>query len=147
MIRIPKDFKELLKLLNSRKVKYLVVGGYAVGYYGYPRPTGDIDIWIMISEENAMRMVDALKEFGFGSPDLSENLFLKERSLVRLGNPPVRIEIMTSATGVSFEGCYGRKVTDTVDGVKIDLISLEDLKKNKRAVGTHKDLNDLEKLP
>ena len=147
MIRIPKDFKELLKLLNFKEAKYLVVGGYAVGYYGYPRPTGDIDLWIMISEENAGKVTAALKEFGFESPGLSEKLFLKERSLVRLGNPPVRIEIMTSATGVSFDDCYGRKVTSTVDDIEIDFISLEDLKKNKRAIGTHKDLNDLEKLP
>jgi len=147
MIRIPKDFKELLKLLNSNGVKYLVVGGYAVGYYGYPRPTGDLDIWILISQENASKVTSSLMEFGFSSTDLSEKLFLKEKSLVRLGLPPVRVEILTTATGVSFDDCYKRKTTDTVDGVQIDFISLQDLKKNKEAIGSHKDLNDLENLP
>lgn len=147
MIRIPKDFKELLRLLNSSGVKYLVVGGYAVGYYGYPRPTGDLDIWILISPENASKVTSSLVEFGFSSTDLSEKFFLKEGNLVRLGLPPVRVEILTTVTGVSFDDCYKRKTTDTVDGVQVDFISLQDLKKNKKAIGTHKDLNDLENLP
>jgi hypothetical protein len=133
--------------LNSNDVKYLVVGGYAVGFYGYPRPTGDIDIWVMISKENALKIVNSLEEFGFSSAKLSENIFLEERKLVRLGNPPLRIELMTSATGVSFEECYERKVVAEIDGVKINFISLNDLKRNKKAIGAHKDLNDLEKLP
>jgi hypothetical protein len=147
MTRIPKDFKEFLILLNSKGVKYLVVGGYAVGFYGYPRPTGDIDIWIMISEDNAAKVTSALSDFGYKSPDLSDKLFLEEKMLIRLGYPPVRIKIMTSLTGVAFDDCYSRKVTDTVDGVEISFISLEDLKKNKKAIGSHKDLNDVEKLP
>ena len=147
MTRIPKDFREFLALLNSKGVKYLVVGGYAVGYYGYPRPTGDLDIWILISEENAVKTMSALQDFGFNTPDLSEDLFLKERNMIRLGLPPVRIEILTSATGVSFEECYRRKVADTVDDVEISFISLDDLKTNKKAAGRHKDLGDCENLP
>jgi hypothetical protein len=82
-MKIPKDFKEFLKLLNANNVKYLLIGGYAVGYYGYPRPTGDMDIWIRIDEENAEKTVKALNEFGFSSPELTKELLLKEKQIVK----------------------------------------------------------------
>ena len=99
-IRLPNDFKEFLKLLTRNKVEYLIVGGYAVGYYGYPRPTGDMDIWVAHSRENAERLVTALNEFGFASPELSTDLFTKAKSIVRMGAPPFKLEIITYIDGV-----------------------------------------------
>ena len=146
-IQLPHDFKEFLKLLNAHGVEYLVVGGHAVAYYGHPRPTGDIDFWVAINPQNAERLVQVFREFGFDVPDLSPQLFLKEKQIVRIGVPPVRVEVLTTISGLSFEECYATRVTDVVDGFPINIISLEHLKANKRAAGRHKDLDDLENLP
>jgi len=146
-IKLPQDFKEFLRLLRSHGIRYLLVGGYAVGYHGYPRPTGDLDIWVALEPGNADRIVTALREFGFGTPELNPGLFLKYGSLVRMGNYPVRIEIMTSISGVSFDECFAERIDATLDGVDVSLINLDHLKKNKRASGRHKDLADLEQLP
>jgi predicted nucleotidyltransferase len=146
-IHLPSDFKEFLKLLNAHKVEYLLIGGYAVGYHGYPRATADMDIWIAADTANADRMVAVLKEFGFDIPDLSPQLFLKEWQVIRLGVPPVRIEIATTVSGVSFAECYNQRVVDVLDGVKVNLISLNHLKLNKKAAGRYQDLADLENLP
>lgn len=147
MIHLPPDFKEFLQLLNSHQVEYLLIGGYAVGYYGYPRSTGDMDVWIAINPENAEKLVTVLKEFGFDVPNLSPELFLEKGKITRMGVPPMRLEILTSISGVSFEECYKNRTVDVVDGVKINLISISHLKANKKASGRHKDLNDLENLP
>jgi len=146
-IHLPHDFKEFLKLLNARRVEYLLIGGYAVGYYGYPRATADMDIWVAVNPANADKIVAVLKEFGFDIPDLSPGLFLKEWQIIRLGVPPVRIELSTTISGVNFNECYAQKVMDKVDGVQVNLISLEHLKLNKKTAARHKDLADLENLP
>ena len=146
MIQLPPDFKELLRLLNSKKIEYLVVGGYAVALYGYPRATGDIDIWIAISKENARKTVEALKEFGFNIPTLKEDLFLEKERNIRMGMPPLRIEILTSIDGVQFKECYKRKKKVAINGIKINFISLFDLKKNKKASARLQDLADIENL-
>ncbi len=146
-IHLPPDFKEFLKLLNAHQVEYLLIGGYAVGYHGYPRATVDMDIWIALQPANAERIVAVLKEFGFDLPELSPELFLKEWQIIRLGVPPVRIELATTVSGVNFNECYAERLTDTLDGVKVNLISLRHLKINKKASGRHQDLADLENLP
>ncbi len=146
MTHLPKDFRELLQLLNSKKIEYLVVGGYAVALYGYPRATGDMDIWIAISKDNARKTAEALKKFGFDAPQLKEELFLEKEKNIRMGNPPLRIEILTSIDGVEFTECYRSKNTVTLDGIDVNFISLEDLKKNKKASGRHQDLADVENL-
>jgi predicted nucleotidyltransferase len=145
--RLPADFKEFLKLLAAHKVEYLLIGGYAVGYYGYPRATADMDIWIAMNPANADRVVTVLKEFGFKSPELPPELFLKEWQIIRLGVPPVRIELATTISGVDFSECYAQRVVDVLDGVKVNLISLKHLKANKKASARHQDLADLENLP
>jgi predicted nucleotidyltransferase len=145
-IELPPDFREFLRLLRSNGVRYLLIGGYAVGYYGHLRPTGDMDVWIEIEPENARRVVDALTQFGFGTPDLSPALFLEPGRMVRMGVPPVRLEILNTISGVDFASCYAARVVDTLQGVEIDLISLDDLKKNKAASGRLKDLDDLNHL-
>jgi hypothetical protein len=136
-----------LKLLNANRVEYLLIGDYAVGYHGYPRATGDMDIWVAINPENADRIVVALKKFRFAVPELSPELFLRQSQIVRMGFPPVRIELTTSISGVEFQECYAAKVVAELDGVKVNLIDLKHLKINKRASGRYKDLNDLENLP
>jgi len=146
MIRIPADFKEFLRLLRSNGVKYLLVGGYAVAVHGYPRSTVDMDIWIEQDAENANRAVRALEEFGFGTPDLTPALLLEPKRMLRMGVVPYMLEILTSISGVDFAACYESRITRMVDGVEIDLISLDDLKKNKAASGRLKDLDDLNHL-
>jgi predicted nucleotidyltransferase len=146
-VNLPPDFKEFLRLLNARNVEYLLIGGYAVGYFGYPRATADMDIWIAMNPANAEKIVTVLKEFGFDLPDLSAELFLKEWQIIRLGVPPVRIEISTSISGVDFSECYAEKVLAELDGVQVNLISLNHLKINKKASGRHHDLADLDNLP
>lgn len=146
-IRLPNDFKDFLKLLNANRVEYLLIGGYAVGYHGYPRATGDMDIWVAINPENADKIVAALKEFGFAVPELSAELFLRQNQIVRLGFPPVRIELTTTISGVEFQECYAAKVVAELDGIKVNLIDLKHLRINKKASGRYKDLNDLENLP
>ncbi|NLD39082.1 MAG: hypothetical protein GX654_19655 [Desulfatiglans sp.] len=146
-IVLPPDFKEFLKQLNEKKIKYLLIGGYAVGYHGYPRATNDLDIFISRDNETAKLMVSALKDFGFDTPQLSEELFLKEKNIVRMGIAPIRIEILNSISGVAFEDCYREKMIEEIDGIKVNIINLEHLKKNKKASGRHKDLDDIENLP
>ena len=147
MIQLPPDFKEFLKLLNKHKVEYLLVGGYAVGYYGYPRATADMDIWIAVKPINAMKIVTVLNEFGFDAPELTTDLFLEENKIIRMGVPPVRLEIITTISGVDFDSCYQQKKHGKIDGVEVNIIDLENLRKNKTASGRYKDLNDLENLP
>jgi predicted nucleotidyltransferase len=146
-VELPKDFKDFLRLLNDEKVDYLLIGGYAVGYYGYPRATNDIDIWIAIHPENAQKVVNVLKKFGFNAPELGPELFLQQDKIIRMGHPPMRIKILTSISGVEFDECLQRKKVDTLAGISVNLISLKDLKRNKKASGRHKDLDDLENLP
>ena len=95
-IVLPPDFKDFLKLIKSKNIKYLLIGGYAVGYHGYPRATNDMDIWIAIDSVNAELLVQVLKEFGFDTPQLSKDLFLEENKIIRMGVAPIRIEILTS---------------------------------------------------
>ncbi|HVF22322.1 MAG TPA: hypothetical protein VM941_04570 [Pyrinomonadaceae bacterium] len=143
-IQLPPDFKEFLKLLNSRNVEYLIVGGYAVGYHGYPRPTGDLDIWISNTRENAERALGALHEFGFSC---SVELLQQDNQLVRMGVSPFRLEIITTIDGVIFADCYVERVRGELDGIEVNLISLAKLRENKKASGRTKDIMDLENLP
>ncbi len=146
-VELPSDFREFLRLLADSEVEYLVIGGYAVGYHGYPRATQDLDVWIASNPENADRMVEVLRRFGFDVPELGRELFLKEDTIVRMGVPPIRIEVATALSGVEFSKCFANRVEDELDGVRVSLISLPDLKANKKAAGRHKDLDDLEHLP
>ena len=141
-----KDFREFIELLNAHNIKYLVVGGYAVTVHGYPRYTNDIDIWLWINKSNAENLIKVLKDFGFGSLDIKVENFLNPNKVIQLGYPPNRIDLLTSISGVEFEDCYPKRVSIDVAGIKIDFIDIESLKKNKKASGRHKDLNDLENL-
>src|SRR5258708_11535981 len=105
-IHIPSKFKEFLQSLNARKVDYLLIGGYPVSFYGYPRATADIDIWIRVSKTNATRLAKALVDYGFNAANVSPKIFLRRGPMFRIGVPPLRIEILTSISGVTFSACY-----------------------------------------
>ena len=143
---LSKEFKEFAKLLNDQKVEYLLVGGYAVVFYGYVRYTGDIDFWINPTKVNAKRLVEVLDQFGFGSLKLTIEDFTKDDQIIQLGYPPNRIDIITSVTGLVFSDCYPKRKSFSIENIEIQTISLEDLKKNKKASGRYKDLDDLENL-
>ena len=140
---LPPDFREFLRLLNSKGVEYLIIGGYAVGYHGYPRPTGDLDIWISKSPANAERVHHALEEFGFNCP---VTVLLKDNQVVRMGVAPFRLEVLTTIDGVRFSDCYEERVQGLLDGIEVSLISLPKLLENKKASGRSKDITDLENL-
>jgi predicted nucleotidyltransferase len=140
------DFKEFIQSLNDNQVQYLVVGGYAVAVHGHPRYTKDIDIWIQVSDENAARIVKAIEQFGFGSLELKREDFLEFDQIIQLGYAPNRIDLITHADGVDFEACYPDHIEVEIEGVHVNFIDLENLKKNKRASGRLQDLADLEKL-
>lgn len=140
------DFKEFIQSLNDNRVRYLVVGGYAVALHGHPRYTKDIDIWIEMSPENAANVIGALEQFGFTSLELRETDFLIPGQVIQLGQPPNRIDLLCSVSGVDFATCYESRFTVDIDGVPVDFIGLEDLRKNKAASGRYQDLADLENL-
>ena len=144
---LARDFKEFLKSLNSNNVEYLLIGGYAVGIYGHIRATNDLDIWVNVSPGNAVRIEQALREFGFAAEGLTSDLFLAVNNVVRMGVPPIRIEILTSISGVQFEACYAEKELIQIEDTLVPVISLARLRENKAASGRAKDLADLENLP
>jgi len=148
MLTLHPDFKEFLNLLNEQKVKYIILGGYAVVYHGYPRSTGDIDVWVQPTLENAKKVVQAVRAFGFSIPNTAINQFKNPGNILRMGLPPVRIEVMTSVSGLEFDSAYTNRINLNVsDTLNIPVISLADLKANKSAAGRAKDLEDLKQLP
>lgn len=140
------DFKEFFQLLNANEVHYLIVGGYAVAYHGYPRYTKDVDIWILVDRQNAKRVVKTLRDFDFESLGLEESDFLEGDTIIQLGYAPNRIDLITGVPGVDFEKCYAARIEEEIDGVKLKFIDLGSLKKAKRASGRPQDLADLENL-
>ncbi len=146
-IQFPTELREFLELLNEHHVEYLLIGGYAVGYHGFPRATADMDIWVATNESNAGKIVAALEEFGFAGTGMTPELFLGPDKITQMGNPPLRIEILTTISGIEFAEAYATRVIDVIDGVPVVFISSDNLKTNKRASGRPKDLADLDNLP
>lgn len=140
------DFRELLKFLSDQKVEYLVVGGMAVNYYGHHRATGDLDLWVAVTPDNQDRLAAALKRFGFSEQAVSKRPLLCKPKFIRIGNPPLRVEIHSELSGVSFDECFARSEVAVIEGVNVRFISLDDLVQNKRAAGRTKDLADIEVL-
>ena len=143
---LSQDFKEFVELLNKRNVEYLIVGGYAVGIHGHPRYTGDLDVWINSTVENARKMVKVLDDFGFSSFGLAEADFIKSGNVIQMGYPPFRIDILTKIDGVDFADCYQNRMIIQHDQITMSFIGINDLKKNKQASGRLKDLDDLASL-
>ncbi len=143
-MEVQEDFKELFALLNAHDVKYVIVGAYALSHHGVPRYTGDLDILIRAEAENARRILDALSEFGFGNLKLTD--FTVPDHVIQLGYPPVRIDLITSITGVSWEEVAENRETGIYGGIEVFYIGRPQLVKNKRLTGRQKDLADLEAL-
>lgn len=140
------DFREFVGLLNKYQVKYMIVGGYAVGIHGHPRYTGDLDIWLLPDPQNAAKILDAIKDFGFGSLDIKSADLTKKDSIIQLGYPPLRIDLLTGIDGVQFDACYPNKKEIEMDGQTVHFVGYADLIKNKKASGRHQDLGDIENL-
>ena len=140
------DFIDFIELLNKHQVEYLVVGAHALAFHGRPRHTGDLDIWIRPSLENASKLVKTINDFGFGSLGLTVEDFIKENYVTQLGYPPLRIDILNSISGVFFEEAYLHKINGEIEGMAISFISVQDFIKNKKASGRSKDFADIELL-
>ena len=141
------EFREFLECLNRAEVEYLLVGGYAVNFYGYHRFTEDIDFWIAVSDENFQRLLTAVHHFfGEDLPGLDMK-FLKTNESLYLGRVPDKIEVFQNASGLSFRAAFPRRREEMLEGIPVKIISLADLRANKLASARHKDLADLENLP
>lgn len=142
---LPDDFREFLRCLNAHSVRYLVVGGHAVSFHGYPRFTADIDVVMVPEVENANALLAALHDFGFGSVGLTAVDFTRPTTVV-LGRAPYEIDIMTYMKGVDVEAAWRRRVAGVLDGVDVPFVCKEDLVANKQAVGRPEDLADIARL-
>jgi hypothetical protein len=143
---LSKDWREFLKLLNSRGVDYVIVGAHSLALHGRPRYTGDLDILVRSTSENARLLVDILNEFGFAESGFKESDFLKAEQVIQLGRAPTRIDLLTSISGVTSEEAFASKVSAELDGVPVFVLGKDALIRNKRAVGRPQDLADLDTL-
>jgi predicted nucleotidyltransferase len=143
---LDKDFEDFIILLNKHGVDYMIVGGYALAFHGKPRHTGDLDIWINLSTENADKMVDVLNEFGMKALGLQKEDFLQKGGITQIGYPPLRIDILNEIDGVNFTEASESKLVIDVDGMPINYIGLDDLIKNKQISGRKQDLSDINEL-
>lgn len=145
-MKLQKDLREFIELLNSHGVEYLVVGGHAVAFHGYVRYTGDIDFLVRPTVENAARVVGVLESFGFTDVDQLAASLAEPEKVVQLGRPPNRIDLLTSVSGVDFDLAWQRAVPGELDGIPVRFPDLQVLLDNKRAAGRAKDLADVEEL-
>jgi predicted nucleotidyltransferase len=142
-MNLEKDFEDFVKLLNDYQVDYMIVGGYALAFHGKPRHTGDLDIWIAISDVNAEKMTNVIRDFGMASLKLQMEDFLQAGLITQIGYPPLRIDILNEIDGITFEEAYQNKAIIDIDGLNINYIGLEDLIKNKISSGRHQDISDV----
>ncbi len=145
-MELSKDFKEFLELLNVHKVKYLIVGGYAVNFHGYPRYTKDIDLWIWLKKENLTSLLSALQEFGINADSLSEGDLYEKSNIIQLGYEPHRIDLLMDVDGIDFESCFRKRKTVTLDDVAVNFLGIDDLILAKKSMGRLQDLADAEQL-
>ncbi len=146
IMEVQPDFKELLALFNSHGVEYIIVGGYALAFHGAPRFTADLDIFVKPDLENSQKILTALAAFGFGSLGLSQEDFVKPERVIQLGVPPVRLDLLTSLTGVTWKEASQGKVPGRYGDVTVYFIGRQQLITNKRTLGRKRDLADLESL-
>ena len=143
---IPSDFKELLECLNAYEVEYVIVGAYALAFYGHPRLTGDMDICVLPEAVNADKVIAALKDFGFGSLELNAEDFMIPDTVIQLGLPPIRVDIINSLTGISIEEVFSNRVEGFLGDIQVHFIGRREFIANKLALGRKKDLADIEAL-
>lgn len=141
-----KDYKEMLQLLLSHEVKFLVVGAYAMSAYGYPRATGDIDIWVESSPDNSARVYQTLLDFKAPTFQVEEMTFTRPGVIFQIGLPPRRIDIITKIDGVDFKKAYPKRKNIAVENLRIPFLSKADLIKNKSSTGRDKDKLDVKYL-
>ena len=140
------DFIDFIEFLNQYEVEYMVVGAHALAFHGRPRHTGDLDIWINPTLENAKKMLKVIDEFGFASLGLKLEDFSKNNYVTQLGYPPLRIDILNAISGVQFDEAFSHKVIGEADGLMINFINVDDFIANKKASGRKKDLGDIAAL-
>ena len=143
-MKIPEDFKEFINLLNENKVQYVIVGGYAVGFHSRPKFTHDIDIWINATIENTDSLIKVLKKFGFDDLNISAKKLATPNKLIQLGNEPMRIDILTSVSGLEFKLSYKNRIVARYLDIEANFINFDDLIQNKKASNRTNDLSDLE---
>ncbi|SEN28315.1 Predicted nucleotidyltransferase [Chitinophaga rupis] len=143
---LAQDFEDFIKLLNKFDVEYMVVGGYAMAFHGKPRYTGDLDIWINISEANAEKLVQVIKAFGMASLGLEKEDFLQPGYVSQIGYPPLRIDILNSIDGVNFKEAFQNRQKIVEGDLEISYISLNDLVQNKVASGRKQDIQDVREI-
>jgi len=145
-MRLSNDLREFVESLNSRAVDYVVVGAHSLAFHGRPRYTGDLDILVRATRENAAKLVDLLTQFGFANTDFKETDFTESEQLIQLGRPPNRIDLLTSISGVTTDDAFATKMPAELDGIPVFILSKDALIRNKRAVGRPQDLADLDTL-
>ncbi|MFY8158728.1 MAG: DUF6036 family nucleotidyltransferase [Ilumatobacteraceae bacterium] len=145
-MELDKDFNEFVELFLEHNVRFLIVGGYALAAHGLPRATGDLDAWVWINPENAQNIMRALNAFGFQNLSLTESDFSKEDSIIQLGYPPFRIDILTSIDGVAFDQAWEKKVVVELNGMNVPFIGRDDLITNKKAAGRPQDIAYVSRL-
>lgn len=145
-MKLQKDLREFIELLNSRGTDYIVVGGHAVAFHGHARFTGDIDFLVRATAENASRILDALRAFGFGELALTVGDFIEPGRVVQLGHPPNRIDLLTSISGVDFQDAWATRIKSELDGLPVSFLGRQALIDNKRASARPQDLADVAKL-
>ncbi len=145
-MELDKDFKEFIELLNEHNVKYLVIGGYAVNFHGYPRYTKDIDFWLWMTESNIKKLIKAITKFGFGGLSLEIEDFMTPENIIQLGYEPYRIDLLVDVEGGDFENCFKRRTEAKLDGTNVKFLSLKDLISVKKKTGRLQDLADAEQL-
>jgi hypothetical protein len=145
-MKLQRDIREFVELLLSRKVEFLLVGGYALAFHGAPRFTEDIDFFVLVSPENAMKLADAIQQFGFGEFGLGANDFLELDQVIQLGRAPSRIDLLTGISGVTWEDAWASRIPADLDGLELWVIGKETLARNKEATGRPQDIADVARL-
>ena len=145
-MNIHPDFEELLRLLEENGIEYMIVGGYAVAYHGYPRFTKDIDLFFHLTSDNALRLRQALVKFGFREEDLPLDGFTTSGNVLTFGIAPVRVDMLNEIDGVTFDDAWPNAVRGRYGNVDVTFIGLADLVKNKKATPRMKDKGDVEEL-
>ena len=143
---LTKDSREFIECLRSNKVEFLIVGALAVAWHGFPRYSADVDFFVRPSRENAVRLLAALTQFGFGAVGITLDDLNAEDRVIQLGVQPNRIDLMTSISGVSFEDAWNSRVAGVIDGIEVNILGREALIRNKRAAGRAKDRIDVAEL-
>ena len=145
-MKLDKDFNEFVASFVANDVRFLIVGGYALAAHGLPRATGDLDAWVWINPENALKVLSSLEEFGFTGLGITTDDFSRADSIVQLGYPPYRIDILTSIDGIEFNAAWENRLMVNLDGIEVPFISRTDLILNKRLVGRPQDIADVKRL-